>query len=267
VGNDKSMTASGFRCDGCGRLFPPGKTTPECCERAAVFLPDVYSVLNCQSNYSRADIDRQFRTLAMRWHPDRSALPGARETFIIIANAYQLLRDPEKRKEYDSCLSGSLFTDQEYSFASRFHEREVHETSRSWSEESFSSFYEKISAVSGIFWKISDWGRDFLSLPEWPDRATSHRGRLAVAAYALTGFWFAILGGLLFPMFIYRSFRRKPQREEAFLYTLGILQLLQVLGYLIVLERVPLLFHPVFWAMQGISLSVLLVWKRLFRSE
>lgn len=43
-----------------------------------------------------------FRTLAMKYHPDRNKEPGAEERFKEIAEAYAILYDPKKRAEYDS---------------------------------------------------------------------------------------------------------------------------------------------------------------------
>jgi len=43
-----------------------------------------------------------FRTLALKFHPDRNKEPGAEDRFKEIAEAYAVLSDPKKRKEYDS---------------------------------------------------------------------------------------------------------------------------------------------------------------------
>ncbi len=43
-----------------------------------------------------------FRTLAMKYHPDRNKEPGAEERFKEIAEAYAILSDPKKRSEYDA---------------------------------------------------------------------------------------------------------------------------------------------------------------------
>ena len=43
-----------------------------------------------------------FRTLAMKYHPDRNKEPGAEERFKEIAEAYAILSDPKKRAGYDS---------------------------------------------------------------------------------------------------------------------------------------------------------------------
>ena len=43
-----------------------------------------------------------FRTLALKYHPDRNKEAGAEEKFKEIAEAYAVLSDPKKRKEYDN---------------------------------------------------------------------------------------------------------------------------------------------------------------------
>ncbi len=43
-----------------------------------------------------------FRTLAMKYHPDRNKEPGAEERFKEIAEAYAILSDPKKRADYDA---------------------------------------------------------------------------------------------------------------------------------------------------------------------
>lgn len=43
-----------------------------------------------------------FRTLALKYHPDRNKEAGAEERFKEIAEAYAILSDPKKRAEYDS---------------------------------------------------------------------------------------------------------------------------------------------------------------------
>ena len=43
-----------------------------------------------------------FRSLALKYHPDRNKEPGAEERFKEIAEAYAILSDPKKRAEYDA---------------------------------------------------------------------------------------------------------------------------------------------------------------------
>jgi molecular chaperone DnaJ len=63
---------------------------------------DYYEVLGVDRNASDDDIKRSYRKLAMQYHPDRN--PGdarAEERFKEAAEAYDVLRDPDKRSRYD----------------------------------------------------------------------------------------------------------------------------------------------------------------------
>lgn len=63
------------------------------------FEKDYYKVLGVVSTASDKEITRAYRKLAKQHHPD--ANPGSEERFKEISAAYDVLGDPEKRKEYD----------------------------------------------------------------------------------------------------------------------------------------------------------------------
>jgi curved DNA-binding protein len=63
---------------------------------------DYYAVLGLARGASEADIKKAYRRLAHKYHPDVSKEPGAEERFKEVAEAYQTLKDPEKRAAYDS---------------------------------------------------------------------------------------------------------------------------------------------------------------------
>ncbi len=62
---------------------------------------DFYAVLGVTENATEEDIKKAYRTLAMKYHPDRNAEAGAAEKFKEVNEAYQTLSDPKKRQEYD----------------------------------------------------------------------------------------------------------------------------------------------------------------------
>jgi molecular chaperone DnaJ len=62
---------------------------------------DYYEVLGVERQASEADIKRAFRRLARELHPDVSSAPDAERHFREVAEAYEVLSDPERRATYD----------------------------------------------------------------------------------------------------------------------------------------------------------------------
>jgi molecular chaperone DnaJ len=63
---------------------------------------DFYVVLGVQRDCSEADIKKAYRKLAMECHPDRNnGDKAAEEKFKLVTEAYEVLRDPQKRAAYD----------------------------------------------------------------------------------------------------------------------------------------------------------------------
>lgn len=61
---------------------------------------DLYDILNVKNDCSIKDIKLAFRKLAKRFHPDSPT--GNDEMFELVTNAYNILINPESRKEYDA---------------------------------------------------------------------------------------------------------------------------------------------------------------------
>jgi curved DNA-binding protein len=64
---------------------------------------DYYEVLGVKKDCSAQDIKKAYRKLAMKYHPDRNkGDKEAEEKFKKISEAYAVLSDDEKRKQYDT---------------------------------------------------------------------------------------------------------------------------------------------------------------------
>jgi curved DNA-binding protein len=65
-------------------------------------MKDYYKILDLAPNASEEQIRKAYRRQALRYHPDRnSGDPAAGERFREIAEAYGVLADPVKRRQYD----------------------------------------------------------------------------------------------------------------------------------------------------------------------
>jgi DnaJ homolog subfamily A member 2 len=60
---------------------------------------ELYNMLKIESNASQSEIKKAYYKLAIKYHPDKN--PGQEELFKKITNAYKVLSDIEKRKQYD----------------------------------------------------------------------------------------------------------------------------------------------------------------------
>lgn len=66
-----------------------------------------YSVLGIGRNFTNNELRKAYRNLCMECHPDRNpGDPKSEERFKKVSIAYQVLSDPEKRRDYDL---GSFF--------------------------------------------------------------------------------------------------------------------------------------------------------------
>lgn len=65
---------------------------------------DYYKVLGCDRKATPEELKKAYRKLALKWHPDRCTpekKDEAQTKFQDIAEAFETLGDPEKRKMYD----------------------------------------------------------------------------------------------------------------------------------------------------------------------
>lgn len=67
---------------------------------------DYYQILGLERDADQAAIKRAYRKLARKYHPDVSKEEQAEDRFKEVSEAYEVLKDPEKRAAYDQVGSG-----------------------------------------------------------------------------------------------------------------------------------------------------------------
>ena len=103
---------------------------------------DYYAILGVKRDAGADDIKNAYRRLARKYHPDVSKEKDAEEKFKEMAEAYETLKDPEKRAAYDQL--GSHAAGQEFrpppdwgqQFAQRDRRRSTTSTCRTCSRHS-----------------------------------------------------------------------------------------------------------------------------------
>ena len=74
-------------------------------------MENLYNILGVAPTATTEEIRKAYRSLAMRYHPDRSTYPGAEIRFNAIKTAYELLSDPKQRAAYNQSLNNRIIID------------------------------------------------------------------------------------------------------------------------------------------------------------
>lgn len=112
---------------------------------------DYYKILGVAEQASQEDIKKAYRRLARRYHPDVSKEAEAEAKFKEVGEAYEVLRDESKRKEYDQLRAmgakgrdGRFRPPPGWESATHFYEGGA-------GEDNFSDFFEAIFGRGGGF--------------------------------------------------------------------------------------------------------------------
>lgn len=102
---------------------------------------DYYKVMGVSKDATEKEIKLAYRRLARKYHPDISKEENAEEHFKEVGEAYEVLKDPEKRKVYDQYMR-----DLEFNHQSR---QSTHQNPYEQSNEHYQSGFDFFESLFG----------------------------------------------------------------------------------------------------------------------
>jgi DnaJ-class molecular chaperone len=119
-----------------------------------------YEILWINKNATKEEIKKAYRKKAMQYHPDRNKWnKSAEETFKKVNEAYEVLSDDKKKKQYDTFWSASWTPFSSYSWWNPFEWSQFSDFS--WFEDIFSNMWNSRNSSSfefnldDLFWNFA----------------------------------------------------------------------------------------------------------------
>jgi len=104
---------------------------------------DYYKQLGVERNATAEEIKKQYRRLARKYHPDVSKEENAEEKFKEVKEAYEALKDPEKRKAYDT-MGANWKEGQGFKTPPNWQYQGSNGADEGFNSEDFSDFFENL---------------------------------------------------------------------------------------------------------------------------
>jgi curved DNA-binding protein len=105
---------------------------------------DYYDTLGVKPEASDAEIKAAYRRLARKYHPDVSKESGAEEKFKAANEAYEALKEPERRRAYDQLRAGGYRGGDEFRGPPPNWQQQPHGGGQPFQGEDFSDFFESL---------------------------------------------------------------------------------------------------------------------------
>lgn len=102
---------------------------------------DYYKIMGLEKNTSPEEIKRTYRKLARKYHPDVSKEVDAENKFKELGEAYEILKDPEKRAKYDEY--GQYWQEQKQGQQQQRYQHGAHDRGAADFEEFISSIFRQ----------------------------------------------------------------------------------------------------------------------------
>ncbi|PKG99593.1 DnaJ C-terminal domain-containing protein [Paraglaciecola sp. MB-3u-78] len=105
---------------------------------------DYYKILDVKENADLKEIKKAYRKLALKFHPDMNPDAGAEEKFKQVAEAYEVLKDDNKRAEYDEMKRYGSSSEQGFKAPPGWQNSAENRGSSAGSSADFSDFFNSV---------------------------------------------------------------------------------------------------------------------------
>jgi curved DNA-binding protein len=110
---------------------------------------DYYKILGVDKKVGADELKKKYRKLARKYHPDVNTDPGADLKFKDIGEAYEVLKDPEKRKAYDQFGASWKTGPQQQSQRRQYQRQSQQAYSGGFGDGDYSDFFESMFGGGG----------------------------------------------------------------------------------------------------------------------
>ncbi|KAF9933498.1 hypothetical protein FBU30_005339 [Linnemannia zychae] len=117
-----------------------------------------YVILDIDKNASESDIKKAYRRRALEWHPDKNhhRVEEATKQFALIAEAYEVLSDPQERAWYDSHRDAILRGDEKSDQAEGVAGTTAAELMKYFSASVYRGFQDNIAGFFTVYRTVFD---------------------------------------------------------------------------------------------------------------
>lgn len=91
---------------------------------------DYYQILGISKGANSSEIKKAYKRGLLKWHPDRNNSPEAKQTTMLIIEAWEILSNPEKKRLYDYTLHTDTTPPTEYSEELQRWQRQAQDTAK-----------------------------------------------------------------------------------------------------------------------------------------
>ncbi|MGB1247532.1 MAG: DnaJ domain-containing protein [Chitinophagales bacterium] len=97
-------------------------------------MKDYYKILELEFGADILAVKKAYRRLALKYHPDKNKEPNASQKFIEITEAYEVLRDPLKKSEYDRLYQAYFKTKTQEQYTEQSYEQTYQRKQKEWTD-------------------------------------------------------------------------------------------------------------------------------------